>query len=96
MQQDVVLRFTEGEDFKGTLRTFMAPADQVAFERHYQTGIGHFQDEERMEWVLWLVWRAYSREVQAAADFEGFVNNLTDFDLPDTEAQNPTETPPSA
>jgi hypothetical protein len=35
--------------------------------------------------VLWLVWRAWSREQQPAgpADFEVFLDELDEFDLPD-------------
>lgn len=95
MQKDVVLRFTENEDFKGTLRTFMAPADQVAFERHYGVGIGKFEQEERVEWVLYLLWKAYAREHSPSMDFEAFLSDLAEFDLPDEEeAPDPTVTPP--
>lgn len=84
--KDVVLRFAgERPDFKGSLRTFMSPVDQVAFERHYHVGITKFEEEGRVEWVLWLVWRAYAREQQpqGPADFEAFLDELDEFDLPD-------------
>lgn len=96
MQKDVVLRFTESEDFKGTLRSFMVPADQVAFERHYGIGIGKFEEEERVEWVLFLIWKSYAREQAPAMDFEAFLADLAEFDLPEDETPDPTPTPPPA
>lgn len=95
MQRDVVLSFTDREDFKGTLRSFMSPADQVAFERHYGMGIGKFQQEERVEWVLFLIWKAFAREQAHGLEFEVFVADLVEFDLPEEQpGPDPTETPP--
>ena len=73
----------------------MAPADQVAFERHYGIGIGKFEQEERVEWVLYLVWKAYAREQAPSMDFETFLANLAEFDLPEEEAPDPTTASPS-
>jgi len=90
MQKDVVLRFIQGDDFKGTLRSFMVPADQVAFEREYGIGIGKFQAEERMEWVLFLVWKAYAREHATELSFDTFLADLDEFDLPEEKPVDPT------
>jgi hypothetical protein len=99
MQQDVVLRFsTEREDYKGTLRSYLAPGDQVAFERKFSTPLTALSDETtmRVEWILWLVWRAYSREQHGfEGDFDAFLNDLTEYEFSEAE-ENPTETAPLA
>lgn len=93
-QENVVLRFDKREDFKGTLRTFMVPADQVGFERTYGVGIGKAEEEERAEWSLWFVWRAWSRENAPEVDFEAFLADLTEYEVPPDADANPTpETP---
>jgi hypothetical protein len=93
MQQDVVLRFsTDREDFKGTLSTFMAPTDQVAFERTYSVGLGELENAKRVEWVLWLVWRAWTREHPSGVAFEDFLAELSEYELPQEDEDRPPVT----
>jgi hypothetical protein len=97
MQQDVVLRFTETSDYKGTLRSYLAPGDQVAFERKFSMPLTAMDDEKsmRVEWILWVVWRAYSREPHGfEGDFEAFLSDLTEYEFPEAEEIPPTETAP--
>jgi hypothetical protein len=82
--QDVVLQFSsEREDFKGTLRSFMSPPDQIAFERIFDIGLGRFEEERRITWVLWFIWRAWTREQRGGIDFDTFVDELADYDFAD-------------
>lgn len=95
MQQEVVFRFREGiEDYKGTLQTFMSPADQVAFERRFDVGLGGLESEAKVEWILWLGWRAWHREVPGATgDFDLFLEQLEDYDFPTEPKPDPTVAP---
>jgi hypothetical protein len=86
--QQLVLRFKTLEDFKGTVTDFISPADQVTFERTYNTGMGHFETEQRAEWTLWFIWRAWSRAVSSSVDFEAFFNELTDYEAPSEDAKD--------
>jgi hypothetical protein len=93
MQQAIALRFSSDlEDFTGTLRTFTSPPDQVAFERTFQVGIGRFGEEPRAEWILWFIWRAWARETRHQLEFEAFIEQLEDYDLP--TAPEASERPP--
>jgi len=97
-QTDATLTFdpTSGiPDFKGTLRTFMAPAHLVEFEHHFDIPLGRMKDEpERAEWVLWFIWRAQAQQEHLSASFEEWLNALVDYDLPEEAAAGPTEPPP--
>lgn len=89
MQQKVKLTFTDGPDFDGTLRTFMAPHDQVAFERVYDVALSRFASEQRIEWSLWFLWRAWQRETGSPDDFETFLAKLQEYEAPDEDDANP-------
>lgn len=94
MQQDVVLQFSSRDGFTGTLRSFTSPGDQVAFERHFGVGLGRLEEEKRAEWVLWLIWRAWDRETKAGVEFEAFLDDLSDYDLPTGDADPEAGGPP--
>lgn len=93
MQQHARLVFENIGTFDDDLVSFLSPADQVAFERQYGTGMGHFESEQRLEWLLFFVWRAWRRETKATVGFEEFLEALTEYDLPtgDAEAVPTTE-----
>lgn len=97
----VVLRFaSEGHlDFDGDLKSFRSPADIVAFERTYSTGLGHLEDDPHLEWILFLVWRAYRREHESNLEFEAFLDDLAEWDFPspgEGEEAEPDPTRPAA
>lgn len=85
MYQQITLTFTDGDEFSGVLSSFMAPPDQVAFERSFGVPLANFQDERRVEWILWLVWRAFVREQARSLTFDAFIEQLASYDMPADE-----------
>ena len=96
MDIDITLRFSQREDFKGTLRTYMSPPDQVIFERTYDRSLQALGDGAglRVEWVLWFVWRAWRREVpQAQGEFDPWTEDLLEYEMPEVDANPPVAEP---
>ena len=52
-------------------------------------------DTPSIERILWLVWRAWSRETAdawgAALDFDAFLTELVDYELPEATDVDPTK-----
>ncbi len=92
--QGVLLSFVGDEpDFKGTLRSFIAPPDQLEFERTFDVAIGRFETEQRATWVLWFLWKAYTREQHDSREFEEWVNALAEYEVKEEDAADPTVLP---
>jgi hypothetical protein len=81
---DVEFTFqTDRETWKGTLRTFSSVSDSVAFERHFGIPFTRAEDDDRrVEWLLFLMWRAWCRETKTEVAFDPFLDELEDWDLP--------------
>ncbi len=91
MKQKVVLTFEDGETYDKELRSFLSPADQVAFERAYKTSLKAFDEDQKVEWLLYLVWRAYRREAKDECAFDAWLDKLDSYEIAEGDA-NPDPT----
>ncbi len=94
VQQKVVLTFEDGETYDKELRSFLSPADQVAFERTYNVGMGSFEDTQKAEWVLYFIWRAYRREAKDTRSFDEWLDKLANYEVPAGDADPPAGSDP--
>ena len=58
----------------------VTPKVSVEFERQFQTGIGRAFQENKVEHIYWLAWKASG----ASSDFDSWLDNLVDVQM--TEA----------
>ncbi len=71
----------------GSEATFpVTPKVLVEFERFYKVGVGKaFQDEQRLEHVYWLAWKAAHAAGEQVTVFDTWLDTVVSVDL-DTES----------
>lgn len=61
----------------GETEVGITPRISVEFERQFQTGIGRAFQDQRVEHIYWLAWRATG----ANKDFESWLDSLRDVQV---------------
>jgi len=80
----LTVKFADGR----TEEVAPAPVDLVRFERHYKMAAGKIEEDQRIEYVMYLAWCALSRTGRInGADFDTFLEQLADID-DDEEVQS--------
>jgi hypothetical protein len=62
----------------------VSPKVQVEFERHFKVGIAKaFQDEQKVEHIYWLAWKAAHAGGAVVKPFDGWLDDILDVQLED-------------
>ena len=62
----------------------ITPKVQVAFEREFKVGMGKaFQQEQKMEYVYWLAWKAAQAEGEVVKPFDGWLDTIKTVEIKD-------------
>jgi hypothetical protein len=72
----VIITNVDGSSASATI----LPIDRVMFERQFGRGVGAIAKEEREEFLLWVSWHALKRQGFTAADFDGWLATVADYD----------------
>jgi hypothetical protein len=62
----------------------VTPKVQVAFEREFKVGMGKaFQQDQKMEYVYWLAWKAAQSEGEVVKPFDGWLDTVRSVEIKD-------------
>jgi ribulose bisphosphate carboxylase small subunit len=60
----------------------VTPKVQVEFERHFKIGVGKaFQQEQRVEHMYWLAWKAVHAAGHAVKPFDSWLDDIVDVQM---------------
>jgi len=82
MQIALTVANADGSEAKVTAK----PSDLIAFERNFDQPMTIFGDEKkvRVEWLLWLAWRASTREGLTKDEFDTWVDTVEGITVGDS------------
>lgn len=82
MQIALTVAHADGSEAKVTAKA----SDLIAFERHFDQSMTVFgnDDKVRVEWLLWLSWRASTREGLTKDEFDTWVDTVEGITVGDS------------
>lgn len=82
MQIALTVANADGSEAKVTAKA----SDLIAFERNFDQSMTVFGDDKkvRVEWLLWLAWRASTREGLTKAEFDTWVDTIEGITVGDS------------
>lgn len=82
MQIALTVALADGSEAKVTAKA----SDLIAFERNFDQSMTIFGDDKkvRVEWLLWLAWRASTREGLTKDEFDTWVDTIDGITVGDS------------
>jgi hypothetical protein len=82
MQIALTVAYADGSEVKVTAKA----SDLIAFERHFDQSMTVFGDDTkvRVEWLIWLAWKASTREGLTKVDFDAWVDTIDGITVGDS------------